>query len=243
MAWISVRMTMSGESKDKEREMGKFTQTVRAVCVAAVITGLAACGESEKEQPVAKPPPPPPPVPHNVGGSVSGLPGSGLILQLNGANDLEISANGKFNFPKALARGSAYSVTVKASPSSPVRQTCTVSQGKGNMANAAINNITVACTTNSFAVGGTVSGLSGLSGKGHKNKLVLQLNGANEIAITKNGKFIFPGIRLPDGSDYSVAIKAAPAKRNCAIKSTSAAFDKDTLNIVSVTCSKKGRRK
>ena len=219
--------------------MAKFTQTVRAVWIVAMIAGLAGCGESEQAKPVTKPAPPPP-VPHTVGGSVSGLPGSGLILQLNGANDLAVGANGKFSYPKALTRGSAYTVTVKASPSSPVKQTCTVGAGSGNIANAEINNIVVTCTTNSFAVGGTVSGLPG---KGNRNKLILQLNGANDLVIASNGKFIFPDIRLPDGSDYSVAIKTTPAKLECAIKSINAAFDKDTLNIVSVTCSKKGRHK
>jgi hypothetical protein len=223
---------------DKERKMAKLTKAVHAVWIAAMIAGLAGCGENEQAKPAPRPPPPPPPIPHTVGGSVSGLPGSGLVLQLNGANDLQIGANGKFSFPKALARGSAYSVTVKASPSSPVKQTCTVGAGSGNMANAEVNNIVVTCTTDTFAVGGTVSGLSG---KG--NKLVLQLNGANDLTITGNGKFIFPGVRLPDGSDYSVSIKATPARSKCTIKSASAAFDKDTLNIASVTCTGKGRRR
>lgn len=215
--------------------MAKFTQTVRAVLTATMIAGLAACGESEKAPPVTTPLPPPPSA-FTVGGSVSGLPGSGLVLQLNGATDLPVSANGNFHFPKSLAKGSAYTVTVKSSPSSPVKQTCTVNQGSGTVAGAAVNNIAVTCTTNTFAVGGTVSGLSG---KG----LVLQLNGANDLAVAKNGKYIFPGVRLPDGSDYSVAIKTMPARQKCLIKPISAAFDKDTLNIVSVTCSKKGRRR
>ena len=219
--------------------MAKFTKTVRAVWIVAMIAGLAGCGESEQAKPLPKPVPPPP-TPHTVGGSVSGLAGSGLILQLNAANDLAVSSDGKFNFPKALDKGSAYSVTVKASPSAPVKQTCMVGQGSGNIANAEINNIAVICTTNSFAVGGTASGFPG---KAHGNKLILQLNGANDLAIASNGKFIFPDVRLPDGSDYSASIKATPAKRQCTIKATSAAFDKDTLNIASVTCSKKGRHK
>jgi hypothetical protein len=48
---------------------------------------------------------------------------------------------------------------------------------------------------------------------------------------------------LPDGSDYSVAIKTTPAKRTCEIKPVSAAFDNDTLNIVAINCTKKGRRR
>ena len=219
--------------------MVKFAQTVRAISMAATFFVLASCDIIEKtfSPPPPPPPPPPPVVPLTVGGSVSGLSGSGLILQLNGANDLAVSANGKFNFTQAVTKSSTYAVTVKASPAAPIKQTCTVSQGSGNVT-ASVNNIAVTCTTNSYTVGGTVSGLYG---KG----LVLQLNGANDLAIAKNGNFIFPDIRLPDGSDYSVAIKTAPAKQNCTIKPINAAFDRETLNIASVTCSKnkKGHRR
>ena len=234
--------SMFSEMNDKKRVMAKFTQTVSAVLMGAMIAGLAGCDKSEKAPPAAPLPAAPlpaaalPAATLTVGGLVSGLSGSGLVLQLNGANDLAVSANGKFNFPNALAKDSAYVVSVKASPSAPVKQACTVSEGNGSIAGAAINNIAVTCTTNSYAVGGTVSGLSG---KG----LVLQLNGANDLAIARNGNFIFPGIRLPDGSDYSVAIKTTPAKLMCEIKLISTAFDKDSLNIVAVTCTKKGRRK
>jgi predicted component of type VI protein secretion system len=226
---------------DKEREMAKLTGTAQAVWMVAMIALLAGCGESEQAKPA---PPPPPPVPHTVGGSVSGLPGSGLVLQLNGANDLPVSANGKFNFPKTLARGSAYTVSVKTSPSAPVKQTCKVDQGAGKIANANISNVAVTCTTVTFAVGGTVSGLAGKGkGKEKEKKLVLQLNGANDLTIANNGKFVFPAVRLPDGSDYSVSIKTMPARQKCTIKPVSLAFDRDTLNIVSVTCSKTGRRR
>lgn len=212
--------------------MAEFTQMVRTGLIVTMIGGLAACGETE----VAPPPPPPQPSNFTVGGSVSGLPGSGLVLQLNGAADLPVSANGNFHFPKPMARGSGYSVTVKSSPSSPIKQTCTVNQGSGTVGGTAVNNIAVNCVTNTYAVGGTVSGLSG---KG----LVLQLNGASDLAVEKNGNYIFPGVRLPDGSDYSVAIKATPARHKCKIEPVSAAFDKDTLNIAAVKCSKNGRRR
>ena len=212
--------------------MTRFTQTVVAAWAGIVIAGLSGCGESGK----APPAPVVPVVSLTIGGSVTGLTGNGLVIQLNGANDLAVSANGKFNFPKTLTKGSAYSVTVKVAPFSPVKQSCAVAQGSGTIAATAISNVTINCITDSFAIGGTVSGLTG---KG----LVLQLNGATDLAIAGNGKFIFPGISLPDGSDYNVAIKSTPARKKCTIKPVSAAFDKDTLNIVSVTCSAKGRRK
>lgn len=209
--------------------MAKLTRAASAIFIAAMIAGLTGCDMFNKA-----PPPPPPPQPLTVGGSVSGLAGPGLILQLNGTNDLAVSVNGRFSFPNALAKGSAYTVSVKASPGAPVKQTCTSSQDNGNIA-AVVNNVAITCVTRSFAVGGTVSGLVG---KG----LVLQVNGANDLAIIKNGPFIFADVRLLDGSDYNVAIKATPARQMCKINPVSAAFDTDTLNIVAVTCSRKGRR-
>src|SRR5512135_1464242 len=42
-----------------------------------------------------------------VGGSVTGLTGTGLVLQDNGGDDLSVSAAGSFTFKTALADGAA----------------------------------------------------------------------------------------------------------------------------------------
>lgn len=207
--------------------MAKFTQAMRTVLMLTTMAGLSGCGEE------AKAPPPPPPAPPTVGGSISGLAGGAVVLQLNGGDDLTVNANGRFKFPKALTKGSAYAVTVKTQPSSPVNQTCTVGQGGGNMAGTPVNNVTVSCTTDSYAVGGTVKGLTG-----KKPVLVLELKGVKEVEIAKNGNFVFPDVRLPDGSDFNVAIKKTPAGHSCVIDAINTAADSDTLNIVAVTCKK-----
>jgi sugar lactone lactonase YvrE/phosphotransferase system HPr-like phosphotransfer protein len=83
-------------------------------------------------------------VTYTVGGSVTGLAGSGLVLQDNLGDNLSISANGSFTFATALSTGSPYSVTVL---SSPIAQNCAVSDGGGTVANANITNVLVTCTT------------------------------------------------------------------------------------------------
>ena len=108
--------------------------------------------------------------PQTIGGMVSGLSGSGLILQDNLANNLPISANGPFTFSTPIASGSGYSVTVYAQPTSP-SQTCSVSSGSGTVASAPVTSVVVSCTTNSYQLttavspsgGGTVSPASGNS--------------------------------------------------------------------------------
>lgn len=209
--------------------MAKFKLAVSTVLMATMIAGLSGCGEKEA-------PKPPAPPPLTVGGTVSGLAGGLLVLQLNGGDDLTVNANGKFKFPKALKKGTPYAVSVLTQPALPVKQTCTVSQGSGNIATA-VNNVDISCTTNNYAVGGTVSGLAAKS-KG----LVLELKGGSEVEITKNGNFVFPDTRLPDGSDYNVVLKSAPARQSCKIEAIATAPDRDTINIVSVTCGKKSRR-
>jgi len=62
---------------------------------------------------------------YTVGGTVTGLSGTGLVLQINGSHDLTFGANGSFVFGDRLANNAAYSVTVKTQPSNP-SQTCTV---------------------------------------------------------------------------------------------------------------------
>src|SRR5688500_17452607 len=89
-----------------------------ALALIAAITALAACGGGGGS---GGTPPPQIPQSQTVGGTVSGLAGTGLVLQNNAGDDLAISANGSFVFTTALSRGTAYNVTVKTPPSFPAQ--------------------------------------------------------------------------------------------------------------------------
>lgn len=88
--------------------------------------------------------PTPPPPTYTVGGTVSNLSSSGLVLQLNGANNLPVTAGGSFVFPTALGSGTNYTVTVLTQPANPA-QLCTVSTGTGAVASANVSSVAVAC--------------------------------------------------------------------------------------------------
>jgi N-acetylneuraminic acid mutarotase len=88
----------------------------------------------------------PPPPTYTIGGTVSGLSGTGLVLQNNGGNSLSVSANGTFTFTASVASGGAYSVTVLTQPSNPA-QTCTVTAGTGT-ATGNVTTVQLACATN-----------------------------------------------------------------------------------------------
>ena len=81
-----------------------------------------------------------------IGGMVTGLTGSGLVLQNNAAGDLAVTAAGPFSFAAALAKGAAYAVTVKTQPSSPT-QNCVVYNGSGTAGSAIDGNLEVICST------------------------------------------------------------------------------------------------
>ena len=103
----------------------------------------------------------PPPPTYTVGGTVTGLTGSGLVLQTNAGDVAPVSAAGAFTFANQLGTGAAYTVGVKTQPSAPV-QNCTVTNGSGTVGTANVTTVAVACSTvANYTVGGTVSGLVG----------------------------------------------------------------------------------
>src|ERR1700676_3991629 len=114
--------------------------------VAAWMILLAGCGGSSR------------PVTYTVRTSVSGLSGSGLILQLNAGNDLAVTANGNFTFATPVTSGMGYHVTVKTQPLSPP-QVCTVGNGSGTISTGN-PTVTISCAT-VHTIGVSVSGLSG----------------------------------------------------------------------------------
>jgi len=88
-----------------------------------------------------------PPATYTIGGSVSGLTSSGLVLQDNGGNNLTVPANAtSFTFSTALASGSPYSVTVLAQPPSPA-QNCSVADASGTVGSANVTSVQVGCST------------------------------------------------------------------------------------------------
>lgn len=87
--------------------------------------------------------------------TVSRLSGTGLVLQVNGAGDVAVQANGAVALAQ-LATGAAYAVTVKAQPVGPA-QICTVAAGEGTVGGADVSDVAVTCRSWSEAagVGGT----------------------------------------------------------------------------------------
>ena len=163
---------------------------------------------------------------YTLGGAVSGLTGT-VVLQNNGGDDLSVTADGGFTFATALAGGAAYSVSVATQPSG---QTCAATNGAGTIGSANVTNVSIICTTNApstYAVGGTVSGLTG--------SLVLQNNGGDDLSVTADGGFTF-ATTLAGGAAYSVSVATQPTGQSCAVTNASGTVGSANVSSVSITC-------
>jgi hypothetical protein len=167
----------------------------------------------------------------SIGGTVTGLTGTGLVLQDNGGDNLTITASGAFTFASKIGGGKTYNVTVLIQPTTPT-QTCTVTGGTG-AATANVTTVVVTCTSGAsgtVTIGGTVVNLSGTG-------LVLQDNGGDNLTITASGGFTFP-TALTAGSMYVVTVLTQPTNpvQSCIVTNGSGTATANVGNIV-VTCS------
>jgi 6-phosphogluconolactonase (cycloisomerase 2 family) len=171
---------------------------------------------------------------YSVSGTVAGLAGSGLVLRDNGGDNLTVSGNAGFTFATALASGATYSVAVATQPTNPA-QTCRVVNGSGIVGAGNVTGISVACTTNSYTIGGTVSGLAGAG-------LMLRNNGADSLSVAANGAFTF-ATAVQSGSPYSVTVATQPGQPNqlCVLSNASGTVSSANITSISLICRTAGR--
>ncbi len=161
---------------------------------------------------------------YNIGGTVSGLTGT-LILQNNNSDDLTLTSNGSFTFTSPITDGNPYAVSVLSQPNG---QTCTIDNANGTVAGADVTNVQVTCTTNTYFIGGSSSGLAAAG-------LVLQNNGSDDLTITSNGSFVFTS-PITDGNIYAVSILSQPNGQSCTIDNANGTVSGADVTNVQITC-------
>ncbi|MBK9130047.1 MAG: hypothetical protein IPM20_00180 [Gammaproteobacteria bacterium] len=162
---------------------------------------------------------------YTVGGTISGLDGT-VTLQNNGGDDLPVSIDGSFTFVTGVANGGAYDVTVLAQPTGP-NQTCVPASNSGTVNGANVASITITCTTNTYAIGGAVSGLSGT--------VTLRNNGGDDLTLNADGSFTFP-VEITDGTAYAVTVLTQPADQICTVSNGSGTLGGADVTDVAVAC-------
>ncbi len=162
-----------------------------------------------------------------IGGTISGLAASGLVLQDNGADDTAIAANAtSFTAKTALTSGSAYSISVRTQPAG---LTCVVANGSGSIAQSNVTNVSIVCAPATYAVGGTISGLS-------SSGLILLDSGADSTTIPANSTTFSLRTPLPTGATYTVTIQSQPSRGDCVVSNGTGTVGSGPVTTINITC-------
>lgn len=206
-------------------------RNTRVLLSALLIAGwLTACGGGGGGGGAA--PITPPAQSYTIGGTVTGLTASGLVLLNNGGDNLTVAANATtFTFATKVAANGAYAVTVMTQPTN---ETCTVTGGSGTVASSNVTSVSIACTSTNiptFTVGGTITGYTGAG-------LVLQNNGGDNYTVpAKATSFTFP-TKVATGAAYAVTVLTQPSSpaQTCTVTGGSGTMGSANVTTVSIAC-------
>jgi hypothetical protein len=161
-----------------------------------------------------------------VSGTVTGLAGSGLVLQDNAGDNYTVNfGDASFTFATAIAAGGSYDVSVLSQPTSPA-QICTVTNGTGTVTSA-VTNVAVACVSRS-TVGVTITGLT-------TSGLVLSDGTDTDFTVASTDTTdIFP-MQLANGASYTVSIVTQPTGQTCTVDQSLASTATDYMGTISGT--------
>lgn len=168
-----------------------------------------------------------------LGGSVSGLTNSGLVLA-NGGDTVSVPANAtSYAFPNEVSVGSSFHVTIQ---SQPEHMTCIVADITGTVGTTATSNINVACTQITHSVGGTISGLTEAGWA--------VINGTDSLAVAASATaitFTMPS-KVGEQSIYGITMlppqpPATPTNLKCIVVNGTATMGAADVTNVQVNCS------
>jgi hypothetical protein len=114
----------------------------------------------------------------------------------------------------------------------PTGQTCSVTNASGTIGAGNVTNANVSCSTNTYTIGGTISGLTGT--------VQLKLDGTTPTStqtqsFSANGSFTFT-TPLQSGSGWTVSVAVQPVGQTCAVAGGSGASLSANVTTVVVTC-------
>ncbi|WP_164011601.1 hypothetical protein [Pyxidicoccus trucidator] len=163
-----------------------------------------------------------------LGGNLTGLgDGQSVVVKNSGGDALTLSANGSFTFPTQVAFMDAYAVTVEAT----YPLVCSVPNGAGAMSFSDFLGVAVTCGTESFTVGGAVTGL--VAG----TTLELWNNGGDALTVTEDDSFTFTR-PVADLGGYAVTVKTQPAGQTCTVHGGTGTLNGANVTGVAVACEK-----
>ena len=122
---------------------------------------------------------------YSIGGSISGTT-VGVVLKLNGGNDISMGGDGSYKFDKKLLKDETFNVQVVDS-----NDQCTVANGAGTVAMSNITNVSITCIAQaSQTPQRAIVRLANLSGSQENPPVTTNAGGVGGIVV-------FPSTTLP----------------------------------------------
>ncbi|WCL50069.1 hypothetical protein [Leptospira sp. GIMC2001] len=166
---------------------------------------------------------------------VSGLSGSGLVIQVNSSSDLNVREDGQYEFDRTFKANEAYNVSILTQPNDPIQE-CSVAGGNGVFGSGNVTSVLINCAADRFAIGGSITGLEGITG------ITITNNGGDSLTIfSPNAEFAFP-TTLVAGVSYNVEISAQPNHpiQNCTITNGSGTISETDITNINISCTTLG---
>jgi uncharacterized repeat protein (TIGR03803 family) len=138
-------------------------------------------------------------VTYTVGGTISGLTATGLVLLNNGGDATTISANAtQFTMTTGVAQGNPYAITVKTQPGG---ETCNVANGTGTVGAGNVTSVAVSCAPwSTYPFSALYSFAGGTDGAAPGANLI-QASDGNFYGVTNGGDV---------STDYGTVFKITP---------------------------------
>lgn len=179
-----------------------------------------------------------------LGGSVIGLTKDGLVLTNGSKSTLTVAANSTtFAFAELLSSDESFEVKISAQPKGAK---CSVSNGKGSTGSFNITSVIVTCVTDTYNLGGTITGTLDVNGlvlaNGIETKAIkagaktFTMSAQNDDGTPKTNTDGSVSGKVADGAPYGITVYQQPLPRFCTVINGVGTMGSSDKNDVIVNC-------
>ncbi len=204
--------------------------SLRSCVVLACALALAACGAGSSNL--------------ILGGTIIGLTKDGLVLTNGTKSTLPVTANTTtFSFTELLHSDEGFEVKVATQPTGAK---CTVSNGKGSTGSFNITSVIVTCVTDTYNLGGTITGTLDVNGlvlaNGIETKAIkagaktFTMSAQNDDGTPKVNSDGSVSGKVADGAPYGITVYQQPLPRFCTVINGVGKMGSSDKNDVIINC-------